>query len=179
MEHTYRKSTYSESKRYVPKLRLSPFLLIVVIMLVGFGVMNMSVTALAQYSPAPVNPFPAYADIFPGQPASAVEARTFSCQNYTPAETSCTFTPTGGAFLSIQVGISEGIIRDLIFILRDNTLQIGDLEMFLKMPTLHRIRRGVSFFLPESVVIAKISGYPQRFSQFLYVSKVTFTNYPL
>jgi hypothetical protein len=175
VEHIVRESIYPQAASPIPRLRLSPFLLIVVITLVGFAVVTISASLVAQYRPTPHNPFPAYADVFPGQPASAVEARAFSCQNYAPAETSCIFTPAAGAFLSVQAVMSEDKIHDLTFVLRDNTLQVGDLEMFLKMPTLHTLYRAAYFYLPGSFVRVRTAAYSGQFSLFLPILSISFT----
>jgi hypothetical protein len=175
VEQIVRETIYPQTASQIPRLRLTPLLLIMVIILVGFAVVTIGGRLVAQYSPTPPNPFPAYADVFPGQPASAVQARAFSCQSYAPAETVCIFTPVAGAFLSVQVVISEGTIHNLTFILCDNTLLVGDLAMFLGMPTVHRLYHTVFFFLPSSLVKAETIAHGEQFSLFLPVRSITFT----
>jgi hypothetical protein len=61
MEQIARERTYPElSPLHPPRLGLPPLLLILVVVLIGFTVVNMGVRALAQYTPALLNPFPAY-----------------------------------------------------------------------------------------------------------------------
>ena len=190
MEHIVRESIYPPAASPIPRLRLSPFLLIVVMMLAGFAVVSISAKVVAQYTPAPQNPFPAYADIFPGQAMSALEARGFSCQYFydfyhrptedsPPTEASCFFTPAAGIFLSVKANISAGTLCTLIFTLRDNTLQVGDLEMLLKMPKLHMMHGSAYFTLPGSFVIARTANYAGEFSLFLPIWSITFTKHPL
>jgi hypothetical protein len=42
--------------------------------------------------------------------------------------------------------VSGGIIRQVTFIMRDNTLRVGDLVRFLGTPTVHRLYRTAYFF---------------------------------
>lgn len=187
MEQIIHKRTYPELEMpHAPRIMLSPLLVIVFVLLVGFAVVNMGVRALAQYGTPPANPFPDYADVLPGQPATALETRAFSCQlNYDyyydrtetadPIEESCVFIPSASFFSSVEVIISEGIIHQTTFILRANTLQVGDLEKLLEMPMLHNLYHTAYFFLPEDFVIVKTAGYVRHFSLFLSVWSVTFT----
>ena len=188
MENIVRERIYPPSVNPIPRLRLSPLLLMVFVMVVGFGVVIIGAKAVAQYTPLPSNPFPAYADVFPGQPASALETRAFSCQqeqdydrdHYNlPEELYCTFTPTAGVFSYVAVKIYEDIIYQVTFTIRERSLQVGDLEMFLKMLKLHTLHRAAYFFLPGSFVIARTAGYTGQFSLFLPVWSVSFTEYPL
>jgi hypothetical protein len=156
--------------------------LIVFVMLIGFGAAIIGVTALAQSTPAPPNPFLAYADVFPGQPASAIEARPFSCQqDYDhvshPEQTNCKFTPATGVFSSVQAIISEGIVYQLTLTMRDTTLQVGDLEVLLKMPTRYTRDSTAYFFLPGSIVTARTADNTRQFSLFLSIRSVSFTRF--
>lgn len=179
MEQIIQERVYPQSVSHIPRLRLSPRLLTVVIMLIGFGVVNMGLMVLARYTPTPTNPFPAYADVFPGQPMSSVKARAFSCSMdydyYLYAATECTLTPAEGIMSSIGVIVSGGIIHQITFIMRDNTLQTGDLARFLETPIVHRLYRTAYFFLPASLVRAETIGHGEQFSLFLPVWSVTFT----
>ena len=185
MEHIVRERIYPQAPSQIPRLRLSPLLLIVFSVVVGFAVVTISVRAVAQYTPSPPDPFPDYADIFPGQPASAIETRTFSCEaiyNYNhdltkdtePMQELCTFIPAEGVFSSVEASLSGGIIYQLTFIMRDNTLQVGDLAQLLGMPPIHRFKRTAYFLLPTSLVRADPIGQRKRFSLFLPVWSITF-----
>jgi hypothetical protein len=191
VEQIIHKRTYPELEMpQPPRMRLSPLLVIMFVLLVGFTVVNMGVRALAQFAVPPANPFPDYADVLPGQPVTALETRAFSCwndynyyhshpENYDLTEESCILTPPDGVFSSIQVMRLQGVIRQTTFILRDNTLQVGDLEKLLDMPTLHSFYRTAYFFLPEDFVIAQTAGYIEHFSLFLPVWSISFTDIDL
>jgi len=111
VEHLVRERIYPPARSPIPRPRVSPLVFIVSIMVGGFAVAILGVRAVAQSiptTPAP-NPFPAYADVYPGQPMSAVETRGFSCQYsydlyhrpsdvHRPTEASCVFTPASGMF---------------------------------------------------------------------------------
>ncbi len=182
MEQIVRESAYHESESHRPRLRLSPLLLIVCVISFGFAVVITGVTTLAHDGPAPPNPFPAYADVFPGQPASAVEGRTFSCQqDYDhfshPEDVQCTLFPTSDVFSSVEAIISKNTIYQLTFTMRDNTLRVGDLEVFLKMPTRYTDYGTAYFFSPGIIVIAMTADNTRQFSPFLPVWSVSFTRF--
>jgi hypothetical protein len=129
-------------------------------MFIGFAVVNLGVSAWAHYTPSPSNPFLAYASVFPGQPASAVEAMAFSCREtyayyHHPEEMYCTFTPTADVFSYVEVVVYGSNISKITFTMRDISLQVGDLMNFLEMPAVHRSHNVEYFFLPESLVIAR------------------------
>jgi hypothetical protein len=190
VEQIARERTYPELEPlHPPRLRLSPLLLIVIVLLIGFAVINLGVRTLAQYSLPPSNPFPAYADIFPGQPANAILSREFSCWGndfyeysyavaYGLTQESCIFifTPAEGIFSHVEAVISGDTIQTLTFLLRDKTLQVGDLEKLLEMPTLHTLHNTAYFFLPEDFVIAKTVDFTGQFSLFLPVWSISFTD---
>ena len=180
MEHIVRESIYPQVARPRPKPRLSPLVQIVFSVLVGFSVAIAGVRAVsqAQHGPVLLDPFSAYADIFPGQPESAVKTRPFSCEKYyheyPDAETDCTFAPPEGIFSHIDVAISGGTIFQLTFIIRDNTLNIGDLARLLGMPAMRRFYRTTYFILPTNLVRADTIDHGEQFSLFLPVWSITF-----
>lgn len=182
MEQSIERKTYPELESNSLRLRLSPLMTCVFIMLVGFTVVMLGMRSLAQYMPSPPNPFPAYAGIFPRQPASAISSWDFSCWSidssdyHDPTQESCIFTPAEGVFSKVEVVTARGTIQKLTFILRDNSLQVGDLELLLKIPTIHIFYHVVYFFLPESLVIVETSDHSAQFSRFLPVSTISFTD---
>ncbi len=182
MEQLILNSTFPEAERHAPQLRSSPLWLIVGVMLIGCAVVIMSVTALAQHTPVPLDPFPAYADVFPGQPGSAVEAKAFSCKqdydhiNY-PEYVYCMFTPISGVFSRVEAKISNGTIYQLTFTMRDNTIRVGDLAVFLIIPTHQTLDGELYFYLPESFVIVRTADYVSRFSPFLSIRNVSFVKW--
>jgi hypothetical protein len=187
VEQIVRERTYPELKPlHPPRLKLSPLLLILVVLLISFAIVNLGMRALAQYTVPPPNPFPAYADIFPGQSAEAIETRAFSCdlnynyqsptEDHYPTETYCTFVPAAGVFSRVGVVISSGIIRQSIFVMRDNTFRVGDLAIWLEAPVIHFVPKVVYFALPRNLVRVTFFGHAQRFSLFLPVSIIAFTD---
>ena len=181
VEQIVRENIYSESKNHTPPLKLPPLSLIVLILLSGFMVVNTGAMTLMEYiAPTPSNPFTTYADVFPGQPVSAAEAIGFSC--YTIGnnidgdlfEKHCYSHPDTGAFSSLDILISEGIIRQITFIIRDDTMRIGDLELFLEEKSIHTYFQMVYIYLPGSLVIAKTTGQVGRSYLFVPVWSVSF-----
>ncbi|MEO8606285.1 MAG: hypothetical protein ABI690_00260 [Chloroflexota bacterium] len=183
MAHIVGKRFYPQTVHTIPRPRLSPLLRMVVIMSVGFTAVTVGSRAFGRHLPAPVSPFSAYADIFPGQPASALDTQSFDCHSnhdfyHDPTEQTCTFVPTADAFLNVQVRVSEGLIQELTFMLRENALQVGDLERFLGTTAIRIDDRKIYFTLPKHYAFAKTVAYPGLFSLFLPAWSVTFTSLP-
>lgn len=126
---------------------------------------------------APSDPFLAYTDIFPSRPASAIQLRGVTCQNipfkyYSP--TYCDFTPAEGIFSEVTLFIYEDRIRQITFLLRENTLTIGDLQLFLGVPSTHQYPQMAHFALTSSFALATTDNYAGRFSLFLPVRRISF-----
>jgi len=131
----------------------STYLRFVLILLSGFALANICATILAKSTApalAPDNPFLEYANLFPGQPISAMEGGGFTCWNshttngsFVPA---CRVTPPSGAFSNIDLFISAGNIRQITFILRDDRLKAGDLVLLFGKPSFRRYTHNVFFF---------------------------------
>jgi hypothetical protein len=186
VEQIARERTYSELEPlHPPRLRLSPLLLIAFGLLISFAVVNLGMRAVAQFTVPPPNPFPAYADIFPGQAMSAAEARGFSCfaddrnNDHDQLIQHCVLYPETGAFSRVEVIISGVIIHQSIFSLRDSILQVGDIALFLETPVIHLYDHMAYYFLSNSFVIARTVGYAEQFSLFLPVWSVSFTDIDL
>ena len=156
------------------------------ILLTGFTVAILGAHTFALNGPRLSNPFAVYADIFPGQPASAIETRAFSCpsdHNYyqAPSGLYCSFTPENGAFSYIGVVILGNIIQQITFIMRENRLTVGDLELIFETRAVHKFAHTVYFALPRqgNFAITRTSGYEGRFSVFLPVRSIYFTRIAL
>jgi hypothetical protein len=152
------------------------------ILLTGFTVANVATRTLALRTTTLSNPFATYADIFPGQPATAIEARAFSCpSNYNdykpPTGLYCSFTPIDSIFSSVVVVIDGGKIQQLNFVMRRNALTVGDLELILQTPATHRLTHTVYFAFPQqkSFALAQTSQDTAQFSVFLPVWRISFT----
>ena len=141
------------SQDYVASFWQFAYLRFVFILLAGLALANIGLMILAQsITPtlAPANPFLDYANLFPGRPISALEGKGFSCWNshtkdgsFAPA---CSVTPPSGAFSAINLFISNGVIRQISFILRDDTLRAGDLILLFNKPNFRVYPHNVFFF---------------------------------
>ena len=153
----------------------------VFILLTGFTAANVGVRSLALTASVPSNPFVAYADIFPGQPASAIEARRFSCPSVyddyqPPTGLYCTLTPVDDVFSNVTVVIFGGTIHQMTFIMRENRLTVGDLELIFETRAVHKFPHVAYFALPRqgSFAITDTIDYARRLSVFLPVRSITF-----
>ena len=180
MEHTQNK-TKLQSENQASALKSLP-LRLAFILVTGFAVTNIVAHALGLTARALPNPFAAYADIFPGQPASAIEARGFSCpSNYNdyqpPTGIYCTFTPADGVFFHVAVVLFKGKIHQISFIMHKNTLTVGDLELIFETGAVHKFPRTAYFALPRqrSFAIAKTIDSDGRFSVYLPIWNIAFT----
>lgn len=147
-----------------------PYKLLVMIFtsLIGFMAFSSGARSLAQRTLPPASPFEAYLDIFPGQPMSALEGRGFSCQfaqnqNYYAKppevpEDQCLFTSAVGIFSAIKVVGSNQSIREVRFILRDNSLRLGDLLVMLAFPQFRSYHRTTFAFWRAYFVSALTAG---------------------
>jgi hypothetical protein len=148
------------------------------LLLIGFAIVSLGVWVLGRsVAPSP-NPFAAYADIFPGQPASAVEARKFLCSsglyNYLQNE-HCTINPTTGAFSQVGVVLSDEIIIEISFRLRGDTFRVGDLMLLWGAPMVYEYSRSVYLHWRSQGVFALVRGYSE-FSLYLPIPRIAFVN---
>ncbi len=177
MEQIVQEKIYREVESHIPRPKFSSILLIMFTLLIGFAAIVVSTRALAQCSIPPPDPFPAYADIFPGQPESAVKERAFSCSGYYNYYNSivagCTITRSAGIFSKVSISISEGIIRNIIFFTRDNSLTMGDLVIFLKTPASNIIYHFADFYVPGLTFRVKYGG---SFSLFVPVQSISLSS---
>ncbi len=157
-----------------------------VVLLMGFTIANFGARALLLRDVARPNPFAAYADLFPGQPASALETRAFSCpshHNYfeAPSGLYCTFKPVDGAFSNIGIVILEGEIHEIVLTMRENIFTVGDFEMIFETRAVHKFPPVVYFSSPQTGSSATINtiGYTGQFPVFLLISKISFTGMAL
>lgn len=159
------------STRGVPPIpKLLPFLRLVFVILSGFSVANIGVRAMGQYALPPYNPFTTFADIFPGQPGSAIEAHDFSCIDHdyygNSAEEHCFFQPETGTFSSVDVLIYQGAIIKTTFLLRENGLTVGDLAVLLETNELQTYPNQVAWVLLGRFVIAQTIAHSGGLSPF-------------
>jgi hypothetical protein len=150
-------------------------------MVTGFTVVSVGIRALAQGTPAPLNPFSSFADVFPGQPANAIEVRGFLCiaspYGSSPGlpDEHCALRLAAGAFSQVEVVVSQGVVFNISFVMRDKTLRLGDLPMISGRPLVHQSDHSILCFFPSSGVYAWITSHTGQFSFFLPVESVYFT----
>jgi hypothetical protein len=162
-------------------IKLPLYLRVALCLFMAFALLSVLTWALVQNrTPPPPNPFVSFADIFPGQPESAVEARGTSHRLPTYnfygvlSDKYYSFTPAESIFSDVRVTISHGIISQTIFVLRDNPLRVGDLAELFRTSNMHVYLNAVYFVLPNNFVIAKTATHTGRFSLFLPVWSVSF-----
>lgn len=151
------------------------YLLVALIVWMGFTVVILGAQGLGQDTEPPTNPFAAFAHFFPGQPGSAIQGYGFLCSRglyaYLPNE-HCTLNPTEGAFSQIGVVISEDVIDEISFRMRDDTFRLGDLTLLLGKPEVRESSRSVYLFWRGSGVTAIVTEYTGHFSPFLRLRRV-------
>ena len=162
-------------------LILSPYLLIACVFAVG--VTTVSAKTLAGYTAAPPNPFAAYADILPGQPRSAAVERGFSCPvsfffGNAPSDTDemCILNPAAGKFQQVQVSIARGVIGQARFIMREDSLKLGDLTILWGVPQVYELDHSLYFAWPGMGVTASSLRHLGRVSPFFSTRIVSFSD---
>jgi hypothetical protein len=127
-----------------------------------------------------VDPFLAYASLFPGQPWGSVLAHEFLCYQSvmpSPADLSegCDYHPETGQISQVYVTTWDGFITRASFTIRDNGLRVGDLALLWGEPELVSFGSGVeSFRWPDRGIVALM--LPQN-GQDTYFSPVVQVNF--
>lgn len=178
MESIQHYRTDSRRERRNRSLKLLPFVRLVFAIMIGFGAATISAKVLGQYVAAPTNPFLEFADIFPGQPESAVYAYPFLCRaNYAydyASEKHCNFRPSGGIFSVIDLIVEHSVIIQATFMIRDTSVRLGDLKSWWETNPVQAYPRVVFFFLPEWAILARTSDHGKHSPPFSPVWSVTF-----
>lgn len=151
-----------------------PFLRILSMLVFGLTMLSVAARGATQYTSPMQNSFSEYADILPGNPQRNLPTDTCQPSSTSPVQETCVLAPAEGAFLRIQILISRGTISQTMFIVRENSLKVGDLENFLGKRAIYIKPQLAIFYLPEERVIADT--YVGRFSRFLNIKIVTFTD---
>ncbi|MBX3083727.1 MAG: hypothetical protein KF716_18990 [Anaerolineae bacterium] len=151
-----------------------------VVTISGFGAAIALMMGLAHFTDHPSNPFAAYADVLPGQRKEAVEARKFNCwlrdnPYYAPTETRCILMLTDAPFSSVEVVYASGIIHQTSFMLRDSTINVGELAVMLDLSEIHP--RGNIYFTRHGYSgVAQLVRPSKHFSVLGRISQVTLTD---
>jgi hypothetical protein len=164
-----------------PAIPASRLFFMVVMLLTSFSAVSLGVMTLAQQASVPVDPFAAYIDILPEEPKSAVESRGFSCYTHAykfdPSKRyeTCVLRDTATqAFSGILVSVTNGIITQSSFIIRNHMHSLGDLMLLLGVPY-HRVGFStIAFSWRGRIVLAWAS--PGQVVPLRPVWKVIFTN---
>jgi hypothetical protein len=161
---------------------LAPYLFVLSMIGIGFSVFVIGTAAFAQKT-SQADSFAAFADIFPGQPESAIDGHEFLCfsdgHNFyrSPFDGHCILHPESGTFSSIEVTNSQGTIHQITFLFHDRTFQLGDLALFLGSREFRPNPHTAFFSWRGNLGLASTVG--GLFSLFSPVWQVTFTDTPL
>lgn len=180
MEQIVRERIYTEAQRFTPPHKLPLYLRIALILLLIFTAVSLSVKTLAFYLMPSTDPFAPFAAMLPGQAGSVIEGQKFSCywedDEYQIAKQHCAIRLATGVFAGVGIVISkDGIIQYATFMLRPNTILIGDLMALLGKPTFHRYGENVEFSWLSGGVMALANVSRYKFSPHMPLWIVTFT----
>jgi hypothetical protein len=169
----------------IPHLSAPSARIVITLLLVGsFSTAIVVVSALAQrYGEAYLaDPFVAFADYFPGQLVDMrlFEAQGFSCSPVgvpVPVDIGerCVLDLQTGRFTQISVTIWDGIVKQLDFKVRDNSLTVGNLALLWGSPRFLMNGNRVNVNWPIRR-ITRGSGWSQngRFTYFQALSQISF-----
>lgn len=180
MEHIVPRRSYPTSKRHVPSLKSSHFLFVVFTMAVGFTVIIVGTSEVAHYIVPPPNPFLAYAEIFPGNPESALAGKGFTCLDkaksyyYAYTEIQCVVSPADGDFVMIEVAVYSGIIHEISFLMRDSSLMLGDVVRLFNVSDFKSNAHGIVFSWEGSTGTAWSCPDIKGITLFCPVQRITF-----
>jgi len=172
----------SRTELLAPPLDLLPVVFIAVTLVLSFTILVLCAIGLGQSTLPPSSPFASFADIFPGQPDDSIKARGFFCI-MTPynaqAESSdehCNLKLEVGSISEIRVLVSQHLIRQIQFTLREDLLKIGDLMLFLGAPDNYQNAHSIGFVWPGSGIYASADSETRLFSPLSPLRMVSFTD---
>ncbi|MBZ0289556.1 MAG: hypothetical protein K8I30_18180 [Anaerolineae bacterium] len=164
----------------VHPILILPLLRLVLVVTTGLGMAAISAKGLAEYvMVSPVNPFAPFAEFLPGRSAIALRDSPFACYNAYPylgdSQKHCYFHPADGAFFSIDLTVDTTFIVQTTFMLRDNSVKVGDFRGWWDIQPFHGFPNVAFGYLPDTVVIARTTGHSDYSFLFKRVWSVTFT----
>jgi hypothetical protein len=137
--------------------------------------------SLARNDQLPLDPFAPYRHFLPGQSAAQVsdvacDQDVASNQDSSSVWFYCFVAPQAGPFSQIGVVINDHEIRQTRFITRGN-LTIGDLARLWGNPVVARssYREWITLYWPANRISARVQSASGRFSYFLPVAHVVFS----
>jgi hypothetical protein len=181
VEQIVQERIYPEAQIVTPSTKLPNYWLTAFVLSIVFTVIGLGARVVAQVAQPPPNPLTVFADMLPGKSGSGLEARGFSCywenDEYQIAKQHCAMPMAAGVFASVGIVVSKDqIIQYATFMLRPNTLLLGDLMLTLGKPTFHRYGESVEFSWPASGVTASGMVGRRKSSPFVPLWIVSFTS---
>ena len=164
--------------------KLPSNLLVVFCIWIGIATVSITAVTICRSAPPPPSPFASFADVFPGQPRSAVEARRFSCVtgSYNGSEGApnehCTLNSATGVFSQVSVGIYKDVVQSIYFTSHDNTIRVGDLMLLWGQGNVREIGRTTYLDWRDNGVTAAVINDTEWFSLYLSVETVYFQPVP-
>lgn len=146
--------------------------------MIGITAATISAKAVGQYAPVQsTEPFSAFADLFPGQPESAINAYPMVCwtghTNASGTEKGCSLSQETGAISNVDLGLDHGVIVQVTFTLRDGSVQVGDLSTWLQNNPMQSYPRLMYFTFHELNMVAKVGDHHPHASPYAPVYSVT------
>lgn len=180
MERIAPKIIPSARKNPVSLHIIPPYVWVVLGMILGLAAIVIGVREFAHlWAGTSDHLFTEFRHIFPGQSASDIEAKGFSCgedkpKYYSADKQYCFWIPQEGAFSRVEVVIKKDAVHQVNFLLRDQSLRIGDVAAILESSDFHSHPGIVIFHLPDLFVVARSLANIKPFSFYTPVSIVTF-----
>jgi hypothetical protein len=180
VEQIVREKIYTEAQSLTSPHKLLPYSRVALFLLLVFTAVSIGVKTLAFYLLPLPDPFAPFTVMLPGQDGSVIEGQKFSCywedDEYQIAKQHCAIRLATGVVADAGIVISKDrIIQYATFILRPNTVLLGDLMAVLGKPTFHRYGKDVEFSWPASGVTALVIVSRYKFSPFMPLWIVSFT----
>jgi hypothetical protein len=85
----------------------------------------------------------------------------------------CTYAPAAGTFSLITITVSDGVIGRINFVVRGNTLLVGDLPLVWGRPLVQVYGSSVDLDWPGSGMSADAWARSRRFSYFAPVQRIS------
>ncbi len=172
--------TLPQIYRQGSSLRLFPVNFIAFSLVIGFTILNLCTRGLGRSTTPPSSPFASFADIFPGQPDDSIKTRGFYCI-MTPSDAHssdehCIVKLETGSISEIRILISQHLIRQIQFTLREDLLRLGDLMLLLGTPNNHQNAHTIGFVWPGSGIYASADSETRVFSPLIHLRMVSFTD---
>jgi hypothetical protein len=162
-----------------PTIHMPLYVSVILILIPIWATICISWVAIVRQNVPIANPFSDYNTIFPGQRLGQVIERGFDCTQYFlewDQNYYCTLNPTDGPFWYINLVATNGIIRSVVFCTRENAITVGDLSMLWGRPRGRYLYRLDIFSWPEIRAVADAYSQDKRFSYYLPVTHISFSN---